>query len=520
MSDYSNDLIFGKDKTENVVSVEVKDDVLTIFKEKDGVVSKETRGHKFWLLNSEKRVSRSVRLEGDQHYKYLVQFDDYSSWMKAKTVCKKSGWDYWTVNESKEHALIFNGITYFKEMKPKDVSVLFFDIEGTGLTHNADSQVLAITNVYRNGKGEIQKVNFFLDEYEDNQADMLLDWCDWVKEVDPSIVVVHNGFGYDLPYLQHVADLHNVRLVLGRNSYELQFAPFTSQFRKDGSQSYEYSNCWIYGREIVDSMFLSVKYDFAREFPSYALKSIIKHLGLEKPGRTIVDAGKIGQYYRERKTNPEMWNKVKTYAIEDSEDLVTLYDLMIPSFFYFAQQVSKSLQQMINSATGSQINNMMVRSYLQENHSIAKAEEKIKFPGGLSYGVPGLYRNVYKLDVSSLYPSIIRQYKIYNKQKDPKANFLNIVDTLTIERLKNKKLAKETGDKYYSDLEGGQKIGINSMYGAMGTPGLNYNYMEGANLTTEYGRQVLNKGVLLATGKTAEEWMPEDEETEDETTDT
>ncbi len=505
MSDYSNDLIFGKDKTENVVSVEVKDDVLTIFKEKDGVVSKETRDHKFWLLNSEKRVSRSVKLAGDQHYKYLVQFDDYTSWMKAKTVCKKSGWDYWTVNESKEHALIFNGITYFKGMKPKDVSVLFFDIEGTGLTHNVDSQVLAITNVYRNGKGEIQKVNFFLDEYEDNQADMLLDWCDWVKEVDPSIVVVHNGFGYDLPYLQHVADLHDVRLILGRNSYELQFAPFTSQFRKDGSQSYEYSNCWIYGREIIDSMFLMIGYDIGRNFPSYGLKSIVKHLGMEKPDRTFIDASKIGEYYKNRKNSPDMWNKVKKYAEEDAEDLVKLYDLAVSSKFYFSQSVSKSFQQMVNSATGSQINNMMVRGYLQDNHSVANASESVPYEGAISVGFPGKYKNCVRWDAASLYPSIMRQNQLYSKDKDPKKHFISLTNYFSLERLENKKKAKETGLQYYKDLEGAQKVGANSLYGFLGAKGLNYNYPEGAAFVTEYGRQLLKKMIFWASGKTLED---------------
>lgn len=518
MTDYSNKLIFGKDKTENIVSIEVDDNVMYLFTEKDGVVKKEVRPHKFWLLTDKPYVSRAKKLTGEQHYKYITYFDDHKSWMKAKSISKKLDHDYWCVNESKEHALLPNGITYFKGMNPQDVSVLFFDIEGTGLVHNSDSKVLAITNVYRNGKGEIQKENFFLDDYNDNQADMLLDWCDWVKSVDPSIVAVHNGFGYDLPYLQHVAELNDIELRLGRNNYTIQFAPYPSDFRKDGSQTYEYTNCWINGREIVDTFFLSIKYDIAREFPSYGLKSIVKHLGLEKADRSFVDASKIGQYYRDRKTNPEMWLKVKQYAIEDAEDLIKIYDMMMPSYFYFTQQVSKPLQQIINSATGSQVNNMMVRSYLQEGHSISKADDRVRYVGAISFGIPGLYKNTFKLDVASLYPSIIREYKIYNKKKDPNANFLNIIETLTVDRLKDKKLAKETGNKLYKDLESSKKIVINSGYGFLGATGLNYNYPEGAAKVTEYGREILNKGVLAATGKSAEAYMvpEENEEIDDE----
>jgi DNA polymerase-2 len=136
----------------------------------------------------------------------------------------------------------------------------------------------------------------------------------------------------------------------------------------------------------------------------------------------------------------------------------------------------------------------------------------VGYVGAISFGIPGRYKNVYKLDVASLYPSIIRQYKIYSKDKDPKANFLNIVETLTIQRLQNKRLAKETGDQYYKDLESSQKITINSAYGFLGATGLNYNYPEGAAKVTEYGREILNKAVLAATGKKAEDYMVKEEE--------
>jgi DNA polymerase elongation subunit (family B) len=514
MSQYENDLIFGKDKTENIVSVEVKDDKVVLFIEKDGVVKKEVRDNQFWLLTNAKASSKQKELPGGQHYKYLAQFKEHSDWMQAKSACKKKNVDYYTMNESKEHYMAYNGVTYFKNMKPSDVSVLFFDIEGTGLTHNKNSKVLVITNVFRNHKGEIFKENFFLDDYA-SQAEMLEDWCNCVKHYDPSIIAVHNGFGYDLPYLQHVADLCGAKLSLGRNGNDVQFAGYTSQFRKDGSQSYEYHNCWIYGREIIDTFFLSIKYDFAREFPSYGLKQIIKHIGMEKKDRVFVDASKMEKYWNERKTNPEMWQRVKEYAMDDAEDLIKIYDMMLPSYFYFSQQVSIPLQQIINRATGAQVNNMMVRSYLQKGKSIAKADDREGFTGAISFGIPGLYKNVFKLDVASLYPSIIRQYKIYNKQKDPEANFLNIIETLTLDRLKDKKLAKETGLKYYKDLESSKKIVINSGYGFLGSAGLNYNFPEGASLVTSHGREILNKGVQLVTGKNVEFWKTKEESNEE-----
>jgi DNA polymerase elongation subunit (family B) len=156
---------------------------------------------------------------------------------------------------------------------------------------------------------------------------------------------------------------------------------------------------------------------------------------------------------------------------------------------------------MINTATGSQINSFMVRSYLQDGHSIAKATKAESFEGAISMGIPGIYENVRKVDVASLYPSIMIEYDVYNKYKDPKRHMLKSLEIFRDERLKNKEAAERTGEKYYDDLQNAQKILINSMYGFMGAEGLNYNYPEGAALVTEKGREILIKGVKWATGR-------------------
>ena len=78
-----------------------------------------------------------------------------------------------------------------------------------------------------------------------------------------------------------------------------------------------------------------------------------------------------------------------------------------------------------------------------------------------------------------------------------KVDFLKV-----IERLKNKKLAKETKDRYYENLEQSQKtFVINSMYGALAAPKLNYNYPEGAAEVTRHGRRILKQAILFITGK-------------------
>lgn len=499
---YNNDLIYGIDKTERIVSIEHDDENVIVFiQNKDGTVTKKLVPAIFWFLTDERISSKQFELNGNQHYKYMAMFHNQKQRDEIVQKAKKDGTDFYRIFDAKEQSLVVQGMTYYKGLQPKEVSILSFDIEATTLIHSKESKVLIISNTFRNHKGDITRKLFAYDDFN-SEADMIQSWCQWVRQVDPSIICGHNIYGYDIPYLNYCAKQSGINLNLGRDKSEIQFDRWDSGFRKDSSQDIEFRNCHIYGREIVDTMFLAYKYDIGRQFESYGLKPIIKHLGLEKVGRTFIDAGDIRNLYKD----PKMWKLIKQYAEEDADDSLTLFDKMVPAQFYFTQTVSKSFQAMINGATGSQMNNIMVRSYLQQEHSIAKASEASRFEGAVSFGIPGIYRNAFKQDVVSLYPSIMRQYKIYNKQKDPLQHFSKLVDYFLLERIKNKKLAKETGEQYYTDLQESQKVGANSLYGFMGAPGLNYNSPEDAALVTKHGRDVLTKAVFFATNKDINYW--------------
>ncbi len=197
--------------------------------------------------------------------------------------------------------------------------------------------------------------------------------------------------------------------------------------------------------------------------------------------------------------------KIKAYAIDDADDALALFDLMAPSFFYYTQSIPRSFQSVINGATGSQINSLMVRAFLQDGHSIARGSAKEPYEGAISFGVPGIHKNVFKIDVRSLYPSIMLQCKVYDKEKDSEGIFLRIVEYFTHERIANKTKARESGDKYYNDLQEAQKIVINSMYGFLGAPKLNYNSPALAAEVTKQGREILKRAVLWATGKPLEQ---------------
>ena len=497
-------LIYGKNDLSRIVSIEIKDDVATIFRElEDGSIDEVTTPHRFWILSNKPHSKGWVRLEGEQHYKWGKQYSLMKEWLKDKKDNLKKA-DTYSIGNPIEAMMVKDGFTSFKQMKHDEVSILCFDIESTGLEHNENSKTLLISNTLRKNGNIIRRL-FSYDEYKD-EAEMIDDWAKWVCENDPSIIAGHNIYSYDLPYLNYCRrkaawskegeplneygepDFEQVNgIKLGRSGKELYFNNYESKFRVDGSRDLHYKKANIYGRQIVDTMFLAYKYDIGRKYDSYGLKYIIEKEGLTKSNRVFYDSSKIKDNYK----NQTEWEKIKSYCIDDGDDALSIYDLMVPPFFYMAQMIPKPFQLIIESASGSQLNALLVRSYLQDRHSIPKADEKVEFEGAISFGDPGVYKNAVSLDIASLYPSVMLQYDIYSKDKDPKRHMLGFLEYMRTERLKNKKLAKETGESKYKHLDGSFKILINSLYGFMGATGLNYNYPGGAAEVTRRGREIL-----------------------------
>lgn len=503
--DYSNTLIFGKDTTERVVCVERHDNYSVVFIENVfGEVYVAEIPSQHWLLSNQYYGQGWRQLKGRLHYQYARFFASREEMLHEKRQLRKRNRDVYAIHNERESLLITKGITYYKGMTPTDVSVLSFDLETTGLKHDGQSRVLLISNTFRKS-GQIVRKLFGYDEYR-GQQHMLESWCAWVRQMDPSILCGHNIMSFDLPYLKWVAEENGADLRLGRDESAVEWNTYESKFRYDGSRDLHYIGAHIYGREIVDTLFLSVKADIGRKYQSYALKSIIKQEGVEKQDRVLYDASRIRYNY----TDKVEWAKIRTYCEHDADDSLALFDLFVPPFFYMAQSVPKSFQGLVESATGSQLNAVMVRAYLQDGRSVPQASEPIKYEGAISFGKPGVYSNCIKWDVASLYPSIMLQYKVGNPTKDPLGHFGKIVAHFTKERLENKRLAKETGETKYKHLEQSQKIAINSLYGFLGAPGLLFNSPEAAAFITEKGREILtksiqwaeNKGLFVANGDT------------------
>lgn len=506
----NNKLLNGKAEISKVVGLECVDDTAEVFiQDENGSVHSRLIPHRYWILSNTPLTPKAAKLEGDLHFKYGYQFDTREHFEKARMTMRQ--YDTYSIYNAEEACMVKDGIVFYKDMKLSDLSLLSFDIETTGLDGNADdAKVLIITTTFRNHLGISVNRMFCHDEYQ-TEGELLTAFCDYVRQCDPSVILGHNIITYDFPYLQARADANNVHLFMGRNMSPIKFNAYESKFRLDGTRDLMYKNVSIYGREICDTYFLSVSFDVSKSFETYALKPLIKQLGFEKPGRQYYDAQNIRTAYQ----NPTEWEKIKAYAEADAEDPIKLFDMMAPLYFNMCPIIPKPFSEMLLSASGSKINALLVRAYLQDKHSIPKATPTESFQGALSFAVPGLYANCFKIDIASLYPNIIINYSVYDNEKDPKCYLLELVKTFKDNRLKLKKLASETGDPLYKQMDTTTKGILNSFYGFFSAAGLNFNSPECGSFITARGREILEYTIKWASGKDASEFIKTEEEDEE-----
>lgn len=509
--------IYGKDSTSCIVGMEVEEKDIILYRRVDGKMVRETKPNTYWIVNPTAPDKLFKPLEGDLFYKHIKTTSSRSLWMSMRKKYPAS----WSVWDKRESAMIFNGLTFFKEMVPENLTVLGFDIEAYGLLDFDYKKTYIIANTFRDSNGRITRRQFSLDDYDNDEGKMIAAWCEWVRKADPDVLTGHNIHGYDLEYLRQCALKYDLTLDLGREGQPISWR--NDKFRYDGAQTWEYNRFNIYGRQIIDTMFLAMKHDVGRNYPTWKIKDIIefeadaalKKLTRGKPVsdalKRIVEGQKDRVYYdaatiKDNWDNPTERKLIKEYCIDDGDDALNYFDHAIPSRFFLAQSVPKSFADIVDKATGSQVNATLVRAYLQKGHSLPKASESNSYEGAISIGVPGVYKNCFKVDLQSMYPNIIRQYEIYDKDKDPLKALLHLTEAWTVKRLEHKRIANETGSTYDRGMEQALKIAINSIYGFMNAKGLLFNSPDNAAKVTEIGRDILIKAMKWSTGNDLDYW--------------
>jgi DNA polymerase elongation subunit (family B) len=428
-----------------------------------------------------------------------------------------------------EQYLVATGRTYFRDLPFDALQRMQFDLETTGLDARQD-RIFMISVRYPSGDTEVLEAT---TDDEAGEADLIRRLVDRVREADPDVLENHNLHGFDLPFLDQRARRHGIPLELGRVAgLGLRQRGARRGVPAGNGDDGRRIRFVAPGRELIDTMDAVRRRDMgSRDLPGHGLKAVAKHLGIAAPDREYIRGDLIHATYR---SDPE---RVRRYATDDVEEVAALSRMLGGPAYALAQMVPRRYERLTDAgaATGV-IDPLLVRAYLHAGQSLPAHEESdgtAHTGAALHLFATGVATRVVKADVASLYPSLMRAYRI-GPARDRLGVLLALVDGLVARRLEAKARARTapagSAERHAQEaMSAALKIVVNSAYGYLATGGnlTRFADVHAANEVTRRGREVLAllcrelaaRGVTLLEADTdgvyfsvPPEWTEEDEQ--------
>jgi DNA polymerase elongation subunit (family B) len=416
-----------------------------------------------------------------------------------------------------EQYLVATGQTYFRDLAFDDLHRLQFDLETTGLDPR-HHQIFLVSVLDNRGLERILDIHESTHlEGKAAESDLIRRLAALIRESDPDVLENHNLQGFDLPFLAKRAELLGIPLSLGRSGApglltrpaSRGYGPVRGERRETGPAEQEASDPGegdrrggsiryvVPGREIIDTLDAVRRYDFAaRDLPGHGLKAVARYFGLAAETREYIEGPRIYATWLEDPL------RVKRYALDDVREVEGLARLLGGAAFALARMAPRRYERVADAgpATGI-LDPLLVRAYLRAGEALpaySVADGTSHTGAALYLFAAGVAKQVVKADVSSLYPSLMRQYRI-GPRRDHIGVLLELVDRLVEQRLAAKHRARSaapgSGERHTDEaLSAAMKILVNSAYGYMGAVGLTrLADVSAANQVTYHGRAVLGR---------------------------
>ena len=352
-----------------------------------------------------------------------------------------------------------------------------------------------------------------------NEKEALEQFFSWIKSNDPDVLMGWNVVAFDLDFLQWKCKQIGIPFDLGRGNfhkssnrnrnYEQNSAILAPQ------QSGHMYISRIPGRVVLDGI-TSLRGAFW-SFESFALDYVAEELlGRKKLITEEADSkgekplSKLEEIRRQYKEDPLA---LAEYNLEDCRlvaDIFAKTDLLNFSI-QRAQMTGLAIDRQGGSAAA--FDNL----YLPQLHrkgfvapDVGSQQNKTSSPGGyVMDSQPGLYDNVLVLDFKSLYPSIIRTFKIdplglavHSNLDDSIPGFLgaefsrdtHILPDIVTQLWQQRDLAKKENNQPLSQAI---KIIMNSFYGILGSSGSRFFNPQLASSITKRGHQIIQTTKIL-----------------------
>ncbi|MEP6781900.1 MAG: 3'-5' exonuclease [Gemmatimonadaceae bacterium] len=391
-----------------------------------------------------------------------------------------------------EQYLVATGRTYFRDLPFDSLHRLQFDLETTGLNSAIDRMFMVAVRL---PDGELKTLESSTND-DKGEAELIRQLIATIKDADPDVIENHNLHGFDIPFLHTRAQKLRVPLQLGRTSHGNLL---TRGSRRGAPSEFDRNRRVRYvapGRELIDTLDAVRRYDFsARDLPSHGLKAIARHFGFAGPEREYIRGDQIFTTYQ---TDPA---RVRRYALDDVIEVEQLARMLGGAAFALARMAPRRYERLADAgaATGV-IDPLLVRAYLRAGQALpgyAEGDGTTHTGAALHLFATGAAHRIVKADVASLYPSLMRQYRI-GPSRDTLGAMLALVDRLVDQRLAAKSRAKfaEAGSaaRYTNEAtSAAMKLVVNSAYGYLGAGGglTRFADVHAANEVTRRGRETL-----------------------------
>ncbi len=392
-----------------------------------------------------------------------------------------------------EQYLVASGRTYFRDLSFDHLHRLQFDLETLGLDATRD-RIFMIAVRHPSGRSELLEAE---GEGDAGEADLMRRLAATIQRADPDVIENHNLHGFDLPFLDARARKLRVPLSLGRIGGPGLRQRGARRGAPSGREDGRNVRFVAPGRELIDTMDAVRRFDQAsRDLPGYGLKALARHFGIAGPDRELIPGAEIYATYR---TDPE---RVRRYATADVDEVAALSRMLGGAAFALARMAPRRYERLADAgaATGV-IDPMLVRAYLHARMALPAHQQgdgTVHSGAALHLFATGVAHRVVKADVASLYPSLMRAFRI-GPRRDHLGALLALVDRLVETRLAAKGSARTappgSAERYtHEAMSSAMKIVVNSAYGYLAADGslTRFADVHAANEVTRRGRETLD----------------------------